>query len=87
VTSFLLLCVLQVYYLDNLLNNVSVLAGTQRYQFFTSDVIDKISNMAREVSRDGSVSFGKLPVSKTCFLPAFSHFVTLLLRQFDCQSF
>jgi hypothetical protein len=66
--------VLQVYYLDNLLSNVSVPAGTPRCQFLISDVIDRISNLDREVSRDGSVSFCKLPVSKTCFLPAFSHF-------------
>jgi hypothetical protein len=62
-----LFCVLQVYYLDNLLSNVPVPAGTPCYQFFTSDVIDKISIMDREVLRDGSVTFGKLPVSKTCF--------------------
>jgi hypothetical protein len=74
VTSFFWLCVLQVYYLDNLLSNIFVPAGTPRCQFFTSGVIDRISNLDTEVSRDGSVSFGKLHVSKTCFLFAFSHF-------------
>jgi hypothetical protein len=87
VTYFFWLCVLQVYYLDNLLSNIFVPSDTSRCQFFTSVVIDRISNLDREVSRDGSVSFGKLLVSKTCFLPTFSHFVTLLLRQCDCQSF
>jgi hypothetical protein len=59
--------VLQVYYLDTLLINIFVLAGTPRCQFFTSVVIDMISNLDRKVSRDGSISFGKLPVSKTYF--------------------
>jgi hypothetical protein len=45
VTSFFWLCVLQVYYLDNLLSNISVRAGTPLCQFFTSDVIDRISNL------------------------------------------
>jgi hypothetical protein len=54
-----------VYYLDNLLSNVHIPADTPRWQFFTSDVIDSISNLDREVLRDGSVTFGKLPVSKT----------------------
>jgi hypothetical protein len=45
VTSFIWLCVLQVYYLDNLLSNISVRAGTPLCQFFTSDVIDRISNL------------------------------------------
>jgi hypothetical protein len=80
VTSFFWLCVLHIYYLDNLLSNVSVPAGTQRCQFFTSDVIDTISNLDREVSRDGSVSFGKVYVSKTCFLPAFSHFCHFIFK-------
>jgi hypothetical protein len=84
---FFLLCVLQVDYLDNLLSNVSIPANTPHCQFFTSDVIDRISNLDREVSRDGSVSFSKLPVSKTCFLPAFSHFCHFIVRQSDCQSF
>jgi hypothetical protein len=72
-----LLCVLQICYLDNLLCNVPVLAGTLHYQFFTSNVIDSISNLDREVSRDGSVTFGKLPVSKTffaCIQPFFSFY-------------
>jgi hypothetical protein len=79
VTS-LCVCVLQIYYLDNLLSNVHVPANTLRCQFFISDVIDRISNLDREVSRDGSVSFGKLPVSKTCFLPAFSHFCHFVVK-------
>jgi hypothetical protein len=73
-------CVLQVYYLDNLLSNVSVSAGTSRCQLFTSDVIDRISNLDREVLRDGSVSFGKLPVTKTCFLPAFNYFCHFIVK-------
>jgi hypothetical protein len=72
--------VLQVCYLDNLLSNVSFPAGTPRCQFFTSDVIDRISNLEREVSRDGLVSFGKLLVRKTCFLPAFSHFCHFIVK-------
>jgi hypothetical protein len=80
VTSFFFLFVLQAYYLENLLSNISVPAGTPHCQFFTSDVIDRISNLDREVSRDGSVSFGKLPVSKTCFLPAFSHFCHFIVK-------
>jgi hypothetical protein len=55
--SFLLssffLCVLLVYYLDNLLSNVPILASTSHCQFFISGVIDRISNLDREVSRDG----------------------------------
>jgi hypothetical protein len=77
---FFWLCVLQVYYLDNLLSNISVPAGTPRCQFFTSDVIDRISNLDRDVSRDGSVSFGKLLVSKTCFLPTFRHFCHFIVK-------
>jgi hypothetical protein len=76
-TSFF---VLHVYYLDNLLSNVPVLAGTPRCQFFMSDVIDMISNLDREVLRDGSVTFNKLPVSKTCFLSAFSHFCDFIVK-------
>jgi hypothetical protein len=38
-----LLCVLQFYYLDNLLSNIPVPAGTPRCQFFISDMIDRIS--------------------------------------------
>jgi hypothetical protein len=72
--------VLQVYYHDNLLSNVPVPAGTPRCQFFTSDVIDKISILDREVLRDGSVTFGKLPVSKTCFVPAFIHFCHFIVK-------
>jgi hypothetical protein len=78
--TFFLLCVLQVYYLDNLLSNVPVPAGTLRCQFFTSDVIDKISILDREVLRDGSMTFGKLHVSKTCFVPAFSHFYHFIIK-------
>jgi hypothetical protein len=80
VTYFFWLCVLQVYYLDNLLSNISVPAGTPRCQFFISDVIDRISNLDREVSRDGSVSFGKLSVSKTYFLPTFRHFCHFIVK-------
>jgi hypothetical protein len=75
-----LLCVLQVYYLDNLLSNVPVPAGTPCCQFIISDVIDKISILDREVSRDGSVTFGKLPISKTCFVPAFSHYCHFIVK-------
>jgi hypothetical protein len=78
--TFLLLCVLKVYYLDNLLSNVPVLAGTPHCQIFTSDIIDSISNLDREVSRDGSVTFSKLPVSKTFFLPAFSNFCHFIVK-------
>jgi hypothetical protein len=89
VSHFLLifLCVLQVYYLDNLLSNVPVLAGTPHCQFFISDVIDRISNLDRDVSRDGSVIFGKLPVSITFFSMHSTIFIILLLRVSDCQSF
>jgi hypothetical protein len=72
--TFLLLCVLQVYYLYNLLSNVPIPTATPCCQFFISDVIDKISILDREVSRDGSVTFGKLPISKTCFVSAFGHY-------------
>jgi hypothetical protein len=75
-----LLCVLQVYYLDNLLSNAPVPAGTPRCQFFTSDVIDKISILGREVLRDGLVAFGKLPISKTCFVAAFSHYWHFIVK-------
>jgi hypothetical protein len=81
------LCVLQVYYFDNLLSNVPVLAGTPHCQFFISDVIDRISNLDRDVSRDGSVIFGKLPVSITFFSMHSTIFIILLLRVSDCQSF
>jgi hypothetical protein len=77
----------QVYFLDNLLSNVPVPAGTLRCQFFTSDVIDRISNLDREVSRDRSVTFGKLPVSKTCFMPSFSHYCHFIVKKSDCLSF
>ena len=77
---FFWLCVLQVYYLDNLLSNISVPAGTPRCQFFISDVIDKISILDREVSRDGSVTLGKLAESKTCFVPAFSHYYHFIIK-------
>jgi hypothetical protein len=77
---FFLLCVLQIYYLDNFLSNVPLPVGTPRCQFFISDAIDRISNLDREVLRDGSVSFGKLPISKTCFLPAFSHFCHFIVK-------
>jgi hypothetical protein len=73
-------CVLQVYYPNNLLNNVPVPAGTPRCQFFTSDVIDRISNLDRVVSRDGLMTFGKLPVSKTCFVSSFSHYCHLIVK-------
>jgi hypothetical protein len=33
-----------------------------------------------EVSRDGSLSFGKLHVSKTCFLPTFSHLCHFIVK-------
>jgi hypothetical protein len=72
--------VLQVYYLDNLLSNVPVLAGTPHCQLFISDMINKISILDREVSRDGSVTFDKLPVSKTCFVPAFSHYYHFIVK-------
>jgi hypothetical protein len=52
-TEFFFLCVLLVYYLDNLLSNVPILASTSHCQFFISGVIDRISNLDREVSRDG----------------------------------
>jgi hypothetical protein len=68
-------CILQVYYLDNLLNNVPIPAGPPHCQFFTSDVIDKISILNREVSRD--VTFGKLPVSKTCFCVSIQPLLSL----------
>jgi hypothetical protein len=78
VTFFL--CVLQVYYLDNLLSNIPILALTPRCQFFTSDVIDNISIMDRELSRDGSVTFGKLPVSKTYFVLVFSNYCHFIVK-------
>jgi hypothetical protein len=77
---FFWLCVLQVYYLNNLLSNISVPPGTPCCQFFTSDVIDRISNLDREVSRGGSMSFGELPVSKTCFLPVSRHFCHFIVK-------
>jgi hypothetical protein len=77
---FLLLCVMHVYYLDNLLSTIPVLAGTPHYQFFISDVIDMISNLDRQVLRDGSVTFGKLHVSKTCFVPALIHFCHFIVK-------
>jgi hypothetical protein len=77
---FFFLCELQVYYIDNLLSNVPVPAGTPRCQFFSSDVIDNISNLDREASRDGLVTFSKLPVSKTFFLPIFSHFYHFIVK-------
>jgi hypothetical protein len=72
--------VLQIYYHDNLLSNVSVPAGTLCCQFLISDVIDRISNLDRQVLRDGSVTFNKLPVSKTCFVPAFIHFYHFIVK-------
>jgi hypothetical protein len=69
-----------VYYLDNLLSNVPVPASTPHCQFFTSNAIDRISNLDIEVSGDGSLSFGKLPVSKTCFLPTFSHICHFIVK-------
>jgi hypothetical protein len=79
-TSFFFLCELQVYYIDNLLSNVPVPAGTPRCQFFSSDVIDNISNLDREASRDGLVTFSKLPASKTFFLPIFRHFYHFIVK-------
>jgi hypothetical protein len=73
-------CVLQVYYLDNLLSNAPVSASTPRCQFFTCDVIDKISILDREVSRNASVTFSKLLVSKTSFVLAFSHYYHLIIK-------
>jgi hypothetical protein len=87
VTSFFWSYVLHAYNLEILLSNVSVPTGTLCCQFFTSHVIDRISSLDRKMSRDGSVSFGKLHISKTCFLLVFRHFATLLLRQSDYQSF
>jgi hypothetical protein len=75
-----LLCVLQVYCLNNLLSKVLVPAGTPRCQFFTCDVIDKISILDKEVSRDGLVTFDKLLVSKTCFVPEFSHYYHFIVK-------
>jgi hypothetical protein len=72
--------VLQIHYLDNLLSNIPVSAGTPHCQFFISDVIDRISNLDRQVFIDGSVTFGKLPVSKTCFVPAFIHFCHFIVK-------
>jgi hypothetical protein len=72
--------VLQVYYVDNLLSNFPVLAGILRCQFFTSDVINGISNLDSQVLRDGSVTFSKLPISKTCFVPAFIHFCHFIVK-------
>jgi hypothetical protein len=63
-----------------LVSNVPILASTPRCQFFTSDVIDKISILDREVSRDGSMTFGKLPVSKTCFVSAFNHYCHFIVK-------
>jgi hypothetical protein len=76
--------VLQVYYLDNFLSNVHVPAGTPCCQFFRSDVIDSTSDLDREVSRDGSVTFGNLPVSKIFFCLHLAIVIILLLRQSDC---
>jgi hypothetical protein len=77
---FCLLCVLQVYYLDNLLSNVPVLVGTLYCQFFTSDVIDRIFNLDRQMLRDGLVTFAKLPVSKICFVYELIYFYHFIIK-------
>jgi hypothetical protein len=69
--------VLHVYYLVNLLSNVPCLASTPSCQFFTCDAIDRISNLDRHVLRDESRTFDKLLVSKTYFVLAFIHFLSL----------
>ena len=52
-----------MYYLDNLLCDVSVPVGVPRCQFFKSNVIEDISKADRDLSNRGFVTYGKLPVS------------------------
>ena len=55
-----------MYYLDNLLCDVSVPVGVPRCHFFTSEIIENISKADRDLSKRGFVTYGKLLVSN-CF--------------------
>jgi len=63
---FIFFWLLQVYYFDNLLCDVSVPVGVPRCHFFTSEIIENISKADRDLSKRGFVTYGKLPVSN-CF--------------------
>lgn len=60
-----ILCRIQVYYLDNLdCPNVERNMDTPRWSQYSKDRIEKICNADRLTFKDGSLSYGKLHVSK-----------------------